>query len=46
MDAGEEEPPPEGFDGEAPDWQPAVARDAEAEPPAAVEAVEHVTAGP
>jgi RNA polymerase sigma factor (sigma-70 family) len=45
VDAGEEEPPPEAFDGEAPNWQPAVARDAEPEPPAAVEALEDVTAG-
>jgi hypothetical protein len=47
MDGEEQEPPPEGGDGEAPhEWQPVVAREAEAEPPAAVEALEDLSAGP
>jgi hypothetical protein len=47
MDGEEQEPPPEGGDGQAPhEWQPVVAREAEAEPPAAVEALEDLSAGP
>jgi RNA polymerase sigma factor (sigma-70 family) len=47
VEAGEQEPPPEGGDGEAPsEWQPVVARETEAEPPAAVEAPEEVAVGP
>ena len=43
-DASEQEPPSEGGDGE-PDWQPLVAREAEAEPPAVVEALEDLASG-
>ena len=46
VDAGDQEPPPDGGDREAPpDWRPVVAREAEAEPPAAVEALEDLSAG-
>ena len=46
VDAGDQEPPPDGGDREAPpDWRPVVAQEAEAEPPAAVEALEDLSAG-
>jgi RNA polymerase sigma factor (sigma-70 family) len=46
VDADGQEAPFEGGDDEAPDWEPVVAREAEAEPSAAVEAFENVPAGP
>ena len=46
VDAGGQEAPSGGGDGEAPGWEPVIAREAEAEPSAAVEAVENVPARP
>jgi RNA polymerase sigma factor (sigma-70 family) len=47
VDAGDQEPPPGSGDGEAPsEWQPVVAREAEAAPPAAVEALEDAPVDP